>query len=86
MGYSRWFYYAKKELYENGGGGTLVEISRKKPILANRVEPHIEQAVVDLADKQPAWEPLKNLQRTQRNKLLVSHKGVRSISFTQWFK
>jgi len=50
----------KKELYETGGGSTLIEIVSKKQFLANRVEPHIEQAVVDLAIEQPAWEPLKS--------------------------
>lgn len=47
-------FYRFRELHEQGGTAVLQEMSRKKPVVKNRVEAHIEEAVVAFAIERPA--------------------------------
>lgn len=79
MGYSRDTFYRYKELYEQGGEAALIEISRKKPIIKNRVSDLIEQAVIDYAIEYPAHGQLRASIGLKQQGTIISSSGVRSV-------
>ncbi|MBV8461063.1 MAG: helix-turn-helix domain-containing protein [Candidatus Eremiobacteraeota bacterium] len=79
MGFSRASFYRFQEQYQSGDGASLEEESRHRPIPQNRVDPHIEAAIIELALVQPTWGQDGVAADLRTRGMRVSPGGVRSV-------
>jgi len=79
MGYSRDTFYRYKQLVEDGGIDNLIDRTKKKPNLKNRVDESTEKAVCDFAISYPAHGPLRASNELLKKGICVSSGGVKSI-------
>lgn len=79
LGYSRDSYYRFKALYERGGMNALKDVSRRKPVLKNRVPVQVETSVIAMTFAHPSWGQQRLQEELTKNGISVSPSGVRSI-------
>jgi hypothetical protein len=79
MGYSRDTFYRYKSAVDEGGVEALLERTRRKPNMANRVDEVTEQAVITSAIDFPAYGQARTSNELRKAGVFVSPSGVRSI-------
>lgn len=79
MGYSRDTFYRYKQAVEDGGVEALIELTRRKPNMANCVNEATEQAVITSAIEFPALGQVRTSNELRKAGVFVSASGVRSI-------
>lgn len=79
MGFSRETFYRYKSAVDEGGVEALLEKTRRKPNLKNRVESDTEQSVLDFAIEYPAYGQARASNELRKRGIFVSASGVRSV-------
>src|SRR3954467_257500 len=69
--------------YDTGGELALQELTRKKPLVANRTAPEIETLIVELSLEQPAFGQIRLANEIRQRGHSISPAGVRGRA-TAW--
>ncbi|MCF2495612.1 helix-turn-helix domain-containing protein [Dyadobacter chenhuakuii] len=79
MGYSIDSFYRFQKLYDEGGEFELIEISRSKPLLKNRIEKEIEDVAVAYAIESPAFGQQLASNELRKRRIIVAPFTIRCV-------
>ena len=79
MGFSRDTFYRYRELSHEGGFDALVEKTKRKPNIKNRVSEDMEEAILALAVEQPALGQVRVANELLKQGKHISAAGVRCV-------
>jgi molybdenum-dependent DNA-binding transcriptional regulator ModE len=79
MGLSRDTFYRYQNAVEQGGVEALIDRSRRKPNLKNRVDEQTEAAVVAYAIEQPAHGQVRASNELRKRGVFISPSGIRCV-------
>lgn len=79
MGFSRDTFYRYRDLSHEGGFDALVEKTRRKPNIKNRVSEDMEEAILALAVEQPALGQVRVANELLKQGKHISAAGVRCV-------
>jgi transposase InsO family protein len=79
MGLSRETFYRYRRAVSEGGVEALIEKTRKKPNLENRVDEMIEKAAIDMAIEYPAYGQVRASNELRKRSIFISPSVVRSV-------
>jgi transposase len=79
MGLSRDTFYRYQNAVEQGGVEALIDQSRRKPNLKNRVDEQTEAAVVAYAIEQPAHGQVRASNELRKRGVFISPSDVRCV-------
>ena len=79
MGLSRETFYRYRKAVSDGGVNALIETSRRKPNVKNRIEPELEQSAIDIAFEYPAYGQVRASNELRKKGIFISPSGVRCV-------
>lgn len=79
MGFSRDTFYRYQELVKEGGLDNLLDKTRRKPNLKNRVDETTEEATIEIAFTHPAYGQVRASNELRKRGIFISGGGVRSV-------